>query len=297
MCLPFSHTLFSRVHFSPSSLHQLDRLANLQQSPVPLQFPLPDVVIATDATPTRWAFYFQGSGLPLSISGTWSGSLSRAHIALQELQAAAVMLRRMAFCLSGKVVALHLDNSTAKAYLCNQGGTVSPFLSRLACRILSLTDKHGITLLPAYIPTHLNVEADFLFLGLPASGVAPSTSSGSGSFSPLGPSRGRPVGIFSFYSMPALFHFGNSAASGGLGVECLQPSLEISGKLCVSSSSSGPSCSVQVSSRTCQQSTQTFTSGGSMLDGGSLASHSSQHTGRHSSAVSHRKKILLWMSR
>ena len=63
--------LFSRVHFSPSSLHQLEWLAKLQQSPVPLQFPLPDVVIATDATPTHWAFYFQGSGLPLSVSGTW----------------------------------------------------------------------------------------------------------------------------------------------------------------------------------------------------------------------------------
>ena len=282
--------LFSHVHFSPSSLCQLDWLANLQQSPVPLQFPLPDVVIATDATPTRWAFYFQGSGLPLSVSGTWSGSLSRAHIALQELQAVAVMLRRMAFCLSGRVVALHLDNSTAKAYLCNQGGTVSPFLSRLACQILSLTDKHGVTLLPAYIPTHLNVGGRFSVLGLDTSGVAPSTSSGSGSFSPLGPSRGGPAGIFSFYSLPALFHFGNSTASGGLGVECLQPSLEISGKLCVPSSSSGPSCSVQVSSRTCQQSTQTFTSGGSMLDGGSLASHSSQHAGRHSSAVTHRKR-------
>ena len=154
--------LFSCVHFSPSSLRQLEWLAKLQQSPVPLQFLLPDVVIATDATPTHWAFYFQGSGLPLSVSGTWSGSLSRAHIALQELQAVAVMLCKMAFHLAGKVVALHLDNSTAKAYLCNQGGTVSPFLSRLACWILSLTDKHGITLLPAYIPTHLNVEADFL---------------------------------------------------------------------------------------------------------------------------------------
>ena len=39
---------------------------------------------------------------------------------------------------------------------------MSPFLSRLACQILSLTDKHGITLLPAYISPHLNVEADFL---------------------------------------------------------------------------------------------------------------------------------------
>ena len=34
-----------------------------------------------------------------------------AHIALQELHAVTVMLCKMAFCLSGKVVALHMDNS------------------------------------------------------------------------------------------------------------------------------------------------------------------------------------------
>ena len=151
--------LFLHVHFS--SLCQLEWLAHLQQSPALLHFPLPDVVIATDATPTHWAFYFQGSGLPLSLSGSWLGSLCGAHIALQELQAIAMMLYRMAFQLSSKAVALHLGNSTAKAYLCNQGGTVSPFLSRLASWILSLTNKHGITLIPAYIPTHLNVEVDF----------------------------------------------------------------------------------------------------------------------------------------
>ena len=137
-------------------------MANLQQSPIPVQFPLPDVVITTDATPTNWAFHFQGSGLPLSVSGAWSGSLCRAHIALQELHAVAIMLCRMTFCLSGRVVALHLNNSTVKAYLCNQGGTVSPLLSRLACWIMNLTNKHGIILLPAYIPSHLNVEADYL---------------------------------------------------------------------------------------------------------------------------------------
>ena len=154
--------LFSWVHFSLTSWCQLEWLSQLQQSPVPLQFPLPDMVIATDAMPTHWAFYFQGSGLPLSVSGSWSGSMCRAHIALQELQAVAIMLQWMAFHLSGKVVGLHLDNSNVKAYLYNQGGTVSPFLSRLACWILSLTDKHGITLLPAYIPTHFNVEASYL---------------------------------------------------------------------------------------------------------------------------------------
>ena len=53
--------------------------------------------------------------------------MCRAHITMQELQAVAMMLHRMAFQLSGKVVALYLDNSTAKAYLCNQGGRASPF--------------------------------------------------------------------------------------------------------------------------------------------------------------------------
>ena len=45
--------LFLHVHFSLSSLCQLEWLTTLQQSPIPLQFPLPDVVIATDATPTH----------------------------------------------------------------------------------------------------------------------------------------------------------------------------------------------------------------------------------------------------
>ena len=73
---------------------------------------------------------------------------------------------------------MHLDNSIAKAFLCDQGGTVSPFVSRLACQILSLTDRHGITLLPAYIPTHLKCGGRFSVLGLDASGVAPSSSGG-----------------------------------------------------------------------------------------------------------------------
>ena len=154
--------IYFHVFIFLSSLHQLEQLSHLQQNLVPLQFPLPDMVIATDATPTHWTFYFQGSGLPLSVSGSWMGSLFRAHIALQELQAIVMILCRMTFCLSDKAVALCLDNSTAKAYLCNKGGTVSPFLSRLACRIPALNDKHGITLIPAYIPTHLNMEADYL---------------------------------------------------------------------------------------------------------------------------------------
>ena len=97
LTLSLSHPFFSPVHFSFSAFHQLEQLSHLQQNPVPLQSPLPDVVIATDAMSTYWVFYFLGSGLPLSVSGSWSGSMCRTHIALQELQAITMVLHRMAF--------------------------------------------------------------------------------------------------------------------------------------------------------------------------------------------------------
>ena len=100
------------------------------------------------------------------------------------------------------------------------------------------------------------------------------------------------AGILLYSSMPVLVHIENSATSGGLEVECLQPSLDVSGMLCVSSSCISSSSSVQVSGRTCQRSTQTFDSSDTMLDGGSLASHSSQHVGIHSSVLSHHKGSL-----
>ena len=91
--------------------------------------------------------------------------MCKACIALQELQAVAMILSRMVFWLSGMVFAFHLDNCSTKAYLCNQGGTVSPFLSRLACWILSLTNKHSITLIPGYLSTYLNGEPNYLSWG------------------------------------------------------------------------------------------------------------------------------------
>ena len=126
--------------------------------------------------------------------------------------------------------------------------------------------------------------------GSVASVVASSPSDYSSSFSPLGSTRGGSAGILLYHSMPALLLLGNSTTSGGLGVEFLQPSLDISGMLCVSSSYFSSSTSVQVPGRTCQRSTQTFDSCGTMLDRGSLAPHSSQHVGRHSLAMSHHER-------
>ena len=47
---------------------------------------------AKDAAANHWAVYFQGSELPLSCNETWSGSMYRFHIVLQEHQVIVLML-------------------------------------------------------------------------------------------------------------------------------------------------------------------------------------------------------------
>ena len=88
--------------------------------------------------------------------------------------------------------------------------------------------------------------------------------------------------------MSPLLYSGKSITSCSLGDECIQQSLAVSGEFSVLSSGINSPGSVQVSSRTCHKSFQASHSSGSLLDGGSLASHSSQHVGRHSSGSHHK---------
>ena len=113
-------------------------------------------------------------------------------------------------------------------------------------------------------------------LGKATSRVASSSSHCLSCISTLGSTRAGYVGISC--SVSSIF-LGKSSNSGGLGVECIQSSLDVSGKLWLSSSCISPAGSVQISGRTCHSSIQTSDSGGIMLYGGSLASHSSQHVG------------------
>ena len=59
--------------------------------------------------------------------------MHRFHINLHELQVVALVPHRITF--TNLLVALHLDNDVAKAYLCNESGRMSHFISRLDCCI------------------------------------------------------------------------------------------------------------------------------------------------------------------
>ena len=59
-------------------------------------------------------------------------------------------------------VSLFADNTTALAYLRNQGGTHSSLLNSVAQVILRICESHQVHLVPQFIPGRLNVLADSL---------------------------------------------------------------------------------------------------------------------------------------
>ena len=148
-------------------------------------FLFPDMVLLLILCPVIGPFYFQISELPLSCSRVWSGSMCKIDIILQELRTVLLMLQRMAFDLLCKVVSVHLDNSTIKAYLCNPRWYSFTFFFA-AFHILNLADKDGITL---YSSIHTYPSQDGSQLSIAekvGSRTASSSSHGWSSVLPLG---------------------------------------------------------------------------------------------------------------
>ena len=128
------------------------------------------------------------------------------------------------------------------------------------------------------IPTNLNMEANYLAWRrlVPEWHLLLSITQAVFQLWAGSPSDGS-FGILIYQSMSTVLHLGKSTASASLGVECFQSSLDISSELCIISSCISSPSSVQVSSRTCHKLIQTSNSNYTLLDGGSLATHSPQH--------------------
>ena len=112
----------------------------------------------TDSSTQGWGAHLQ----ELAASGIWSQDQSQLHINVLELQAIWLGLRAFSQRVENARVALMSDNMSAVAYLRNQGGTKSLTMNDLATDICLWSEKRGMTLVPRYLPGHLNVLADHL---------------------------------------------------------------------------------------------------------------------------------------
>ena len=112
----------------------------------------------TDSSTQGWDAHLQ----ELTASGIWSQDQSQLHINVLELQAIWLGLRAFSLRVENVRVALLSDKTSAVAYLRNQGGTKSLAMNDLATDICLWSEKRGMTLVPRYLPGHLNVLADLL---------------------------------------------------------------------------------------------------------------------------------------
>ena len=94
--------------------------------------------------PLHWVFNVQGSVIPSVVASVWF--YVQVAYCLARTQACSTYAVYMSIQLSNNVVAIHLDNNIATAFICNQGCTASLPLSRLVYHILNLGGKHGMAL-------------------------------------------------------------------------------------------------------------------------------------------------------
>ena len=95
-------------------------------------------------------------------SGLWAPEEVESSINVRELLAIERALLWFAPQLVGSSVAIFADNSTAIAYLRNQGGTHSPLLNSIAQRILRWAESLPVVISPQFIMGKHNVLTDAL---------------------------------------------------------------------------------------------------------------------------------------
>ena len=125
---------------------------------VPLHAAKPTQDLFTDASNEGW-----GASLgSYSASGMWGSRTRTHHINRLELQAVYKACLHFQDQLRGKVTRVHIDNTTAVAYIRKEGGTCSHLLTQDTRKLLLWCDRNRVTLVPVHISGVRNVQADRL---------------------------------------------------------------------------------------------------------------------------------------
>ena len=118
----------------------------------------PQFDLWSDASDVGWGAHLGDQ----VVSGRWSHEELLSSIDHRELLAMFYALQHFLPLVRNTSVAVFADNTTALAYLQNQGGTRSAVLNQTAQDLLRWAEPHSVTLLPQFIMGRNNVLADAL---------------------------------------------------------------------------------------------------------------------------------------
>ena len=119
--------------------------------------PPAQMCMQTDASRKGWGASCQG----VSTGGKWSEKERTYHINILELIAVKLALLTFINQVRGKNLHLQVDNMTALSYILKQGGTGNVVLLETAKEIWKIILEQGITITAEYLPSSLNVIADW----------------------------------------------------------------------------------------------------------------------------------------
>ena len=115
-----------------------------------------DLIIESDASNLGWGASCQD----VTTGGPWSTQERTRHINCLEMLAATLALKTFTKKKTGLSMLLKIDNTTAVAYINNQGGTVSEELVHLTRDLWMWCLERNIHIHAQYLPGHLNTVAD-----------------------------------------------------------------------------------------------------------------------------------------
>ena len=118
----------------------------------------PQLDLWSDASDVGWGAHLSGQ----VVSGLWSHEEIHSSINQRELLAIFNALQHFLPLVRNTSVAVFADNTTALAYLKNQGGTRSAVLNQTAQDLLRWAELHSVSLLHQFIMGRNNVLADAL---------------------------------------------------------------------------------------------------------------------------------------
>ena len=97
----------------------------------------------------------------VSTEGKWSEQERHFHINVLGLLALKVSIQTFTKNLSHLTIHAQMDNKAALAYLLKMGGTHNPQLLKISKSIWNYLLSHQITITAEYLPSRLNVRADW----------------------------------------------------------------------------------------------------------------------------------------
>ena len=154
-----SQSYQAKIVLNPQSLEELNWWINnlTLYNGKPLTVSPPDIILQTDASKKGWGASCQGN----STGGKWSLMESGEHINILELMAVELAVHTFLRDKYNITVHLQVDNMTALSYVAKMGGTKCHVLVVIAKRIWEFLTSRQIMITVEYIPSILNVTADW----------------------------------------------------------------------------------------------------------------------------------------